>query len=196
MPRDKLVGFQASEEEKREIQNHANDAGFTSVSAYLRFCEADFNARRFNASKQKEISTIEDCIKLLEGHKKGVQDTLIQQSLKDLEENLKGDSEKKSESFKENSENLKANLKGLDEQTLKETRQNLKGPVERGIEKNPKLFKKVFDTLIRLTKVKGRIPDDDFTYQAKRCGVKKQYLVEYYDNNYSYFVEEAEKYHP
>ena len=196
MPRDKLVGFQASAKEKREIQNRARELGFSSVSSYLRFCEADFNARRHNAFKQREISIIEDCIKLLEGHLQEVTDSLLQQSLKDLEQNLKGGSEEKSESFKENEENLKENLKGFDEQSLKETKENLKGYVEREFEKDRDRFRPVINTLIGIKKAKGKVSTEDFRFQAERCGVKPNELREFYDNHYDEFVEAVDTYTP
>lgn len=194
MPRDKLIGFLVSPKEKAEIQNRAIEFGFKDVSKYLRACEDYFSARRYNASKEIELGIITDCIKLLEEHKSDVQNSMLQQSLNKMGQNIKGDSGETSKTLKENTKNIKENIKGLEDQTLKENEENIKGPIEPVIEKNAEQFKAVEKTLIKLTRSKGRVPNSDFEYQAKRCGLSAEVLRNYYDSNYDFFVRESEKY--
>ena len=193
--KNNFIGCYVDDEELKKIQNNVKKYGYSSISEYIRSTLDYFDARRYNASKNNEISIISDCIKLLSDHKKSVQKTMLNESLKNFDENLKGQKSEKGKTLKDNDENLKGNLKENEDRTLKNIGENLKGQSISSDVNPDKIPAEVIQTLIRLTHVKGKPSDDDFQFQASRCHKKKKEIIDYYTEHYSFFVEESDKYH-
>lgn len=177
------IGCFVTEEEYKQIQNNIERYGFKNTSEYMRSALEFFDARRYNASKQSELNIIQDCIELLHDHKKHVSNQMMQESLKNLDENL--------EEFGEKPSN---NLEEIDDKTFKEYDTNLESSKTDEIKKDNEPFEKIINTLIRITAAKGRATKEDFQFQADRCGKRASEVKHYYEENYEFFVRESDKY--
>lgn len=188
------IGCFVTKKEYQKILENVQKYGFKTNADYIRAALDFFDARRYNASKNNEISIISDCIKLLEKHKQSVTDTMVNESIKQLHENLDNEKSNMSETIKETDEKLDSMLDGIDEKTIKENDEQLdnEGEVQNALSTSS--FEEVIETLIRLTHVKGKPSDKDFKFQASRCSKTKKEIEDYYDEHYSFFVEEADKY--
>ena len=193
MAKNKFVGCYVNEDEYNNIQQKVEQYGFKNASEYIRNALEFFDERRFNASKNNEISIIQDCINLLEGHRKKVQSSMINENLKNLEKNLKNEKLKNVKSLKDSNENLKGSLKGSSDETFKNLGENFKGSNPTVSDKNLKSFETVIDTLIRITHTKGRPSEDDFKFQARKCGKTVKEVMDYFDSNYDFFIRESDK---
>lgn len=191
--KNKNIGCFVTEEEYLQIQRNVRRYGFKSTSDYLREALEFFDERRYNASKNIEVSIINDCINILNIHKKNVENNLLQQSLKNLNETLEGSTFENTKTLKKNDENLEGNLEGFDDETLKNLNETLESSKSSEIPKTINPFENIIQTLIRLTHVKGKPTIADFTYQASRCAKSPKEVRKYYEDNYKYFIEEANK---
>lgn len=167
---------------------------FKNMSEYVRSALDFFDARRYNASKNNEIAIIQECITILQHHKKDVEKNMMKETLNELNENIKNQNHKNKETLKELDENLKQNIKCSEKQSLKELDENIKRQKNNKRENRVIPMESVIQTLIRITHVKGRPSDHDFSFQAKRCGKSKKELIDFYDENYDYFTKESDKY--
>lgn len=190
----KHIGVYVTESEFNRITENTYKYGFKNRAEYIRSALEFFDERRFNASKNNELNIIQDCISLLADHKKSVHNSMIQQSMQELEENLANQESNDTQNLQGNDEKLAKNLQGNGERTLQKNDENLQANnyVKTNQSKEP--FESIINTLIRITAVKGRPTKDDFQYQADRCGKKASEVKHYYEDNYEFFVKESDKY--
>ena len=192
--RTKNIGCYLTVKEYQRIQNNVRKYGFKNTSEYLRSALEFFDERRYNASKSAELNIIQDCIDLLHEHKKEVSNTMLQESLKNMDENLENQSSKDTKNFEETSEKVSKNFEETDSSTLKESTENFEESKTQEITKDKEPFENIIQTLIRITAAKGRATKDDFQFQAERCGKRASEVKHYYEDNYEFFVRESDKY--
>lgn len=191
----KNIGCYVTENEYQRIHQNARKYGYKNISDYIRSALEFFDARRYNASKNNEINIIQDCIDLLENHKKEISNKMILESLKNIDENLEEHTSSNSENLEEIVEKPSNNLEGFDDKTFKESDTNFEGSKTPEINKTIEPFENIIQTLIRITAVKGKPSDKDFEFQASRCGKRTSEVTHYYEDNYEFFVRESDKYH-
>ena len=183
-----------------------------SNAEYLRAAIDFFDEVRLNSNLEYKLRIIDECIDILKGYKRSLKDEhdytfkLFGGNLKKMSnsgktegENLKGQPplvyKEPTNQLKDSERNLKGekNLKG---QTFKKNDENLKdGVTEENTAHERASWDEVKNTLIRITHVKGRPSDNDFQFQAERCGKTTKEVKEYYMENQQFFIQESERYY-
>ena len=190
----KNIGCYVNEKEYQRIHQNALKYGYKNISDYIRSALEFFDARRYNASKNNEINIIQDCIDLLDNHKKEISNKMLLESLKNIDENLEEPTSNDVVNLERFEEKPSKNLEGLDDKTFKELDENLEGSNSTKSEKTVEPFENIIQTLIRITAMKGRATKEDFQFQADRCGKTSSEVRHYYEENYEFFVRESDKY--
>lgn len=190
----KHIGVYVTESEFNRISENTYRYGFKNRAEYIRSALEFFDERRFNAAKNNELNIIQDCISLLADHKKSVQNSMIQQSMQELEENIANQEVNDNENLQGNREKLAKNLQRNEEITLQKNDENLQAKNYGKTNQSKEPFENIINTLIRITAVKGKPSDKDFEFQASRCGKRTSEVQHYYEDNYEFFVRESDKY--
>lgn len=190
----KHIGLYVSEAEFNRINENTFKYGFKNRAEYIRSALNFFDERRYNASKNNEINIIQDCINLLLDHKKQVSNAMIQGGLQELQNNIANNNHEDTHILQGNEQNGCKNIADSDGTILQETSINLQDKMDNKNEKRYEPFENIIQTLIRITHMKGKPSDDDFKFQASRCGKSKKEVMDYYDENYEFIVKESDKY--